>query len=43
MGYAGAMIHGSTGTVDSKRTALRRANAALFTRIEDLVEAVAAA
>lgn len=43
MGHAGALIHGNVGTVESKSTALRAAGAHVFTRIEDLVEAIAAA
>ncbi|MFV3126317.1 succinate--CoA ligase subunit alpha [Niveispirillum sp. KHB5.9] len=42
MGHAGALIHGETGTVASKTRALRAAGAHVFTRIQDLVEAVAA-
>ena len=42
MGHAGALIHGNSGTIESKTEALQRANAAIFTRIQDLVEAVAA-
>ncbi|MBJ7439512.1 MAG: succinate--CoA ligase subunit alpha [Sphingopyxis sp.] len=42
MGHAGALIHGSTGTVASKTEALREAGARVFTRIQDLVDAVAA-
>lgn len=41
MGHAGALIHGNTGTVDSKMRALRRSGAHVFTRIQDLIEAVA--
>lgn len=41
MGHAGALIHGSTGTVESKTIALRGAGAQVFTRIQDLVDAVA--
>lgn len=41
MGHAGALIHGKTGTVESKAAALRGAGAQVFTRIRDLVEAVA--
>ncbi|MBO9499076.1 MAG: succinate--CoA ligase subunit alpha [Novosphingobium sp.] len=41
MGHAGALIHGSAGTVESKLAALRGAGAQVFTRIQDLVEAVA--
>jgi succinyl-CoA synthetase alpha subunit len=43
MGHAGALIHGNVGTVESKTAALRGAGAHVFTRIQDLVEAVAAA
>lgn len=42
MGHAGALIHGNTGTVESKAGALRDAGTRVFTRIQDLVEAVAA-
>jgi succinyl-CoA synthetase alpha subunit len=42
MGHAGALIHGNTGTVESKTMALRGAGAQVFTRIQDLVDAVAA-
>ena len=41
MGHAGALIHGNSGTVESKTTALRGAGAQVFTRIQDLVDAVA--
>ena len=41
MGHAGALIHGDKGSVASKRTALERAGARVFTRIADLVDAVA--
>lgn len=43
MGHAGALIHGNVGTVQSKTAALRGAGAQVFTRIQDLIEAVAAA
>lgn len=43
MGHAGALIHGETGTVASKTTALTAAGAHVFTRIQALVEAVATA
>lgn len=42
MGHAGALIHGNAGTVESKTAALRGAGAQVFTRIRDLVDAVAA-
>jgi succinyl-CoA synthetase alpha subunit len=42
MGHAGALIHGKTGTVESKTSALRGAGAQVFTRIQDLIDAVAA-
>lgn len=42
MGHAGALIHGKTGTVESKTAALRSAGTRVFTRIQDLVDAVAA-
>ncbi|MFA6116887.1 MAG: succinate--CoA ligase subunit alpha [Sphingomonas sp.] len=41
MGHAGALIHGNVGTVESKSAALRGAGALVFTRIQDLVDAVA--
>ncbi len=41
MGHAGALIHGKTGTVESKATALRGAGAQVFSRIQDLVDAIA--
>jgi succinyl-CoA synthetase alpha subunit len=41
MGHAGALISGTMGTVESKATALHGAGARVFTRIRDLVEAVA--
>ncbi|MFV3077042.1 succinate--CoA ligase subunit alpha [Niveispirillum fermenti] len=41
MGHAGALIHGETGTVASKTRALTAAGARVFTRIGDLVDAVA--
>jgi succinyl-CoA synthetase alpha subunit len=42
MGHAGAMIQGNVGTIASKTKALTEAGAHVFTRIRDLVEAVAA-
>jgi succinyl-CoA synthetase alpha subunit len=42
MGHAGAMIQGDIGTNASKTEALTAAGAQVFTRIRDLVEAVAA-
>jgi succinyl-CoA synthetase alpha subunit len=41
MGHAGAMIQGDVGTITSKTEALTAAGAQVFTRIRDLVEAVA--
>jgi succinyl-CoA synthetase alpha subunit len=41
MGHAGALIHGSTGTFESKHAALTAAGAQVFVRIQDLVDAVA--
>jgi succinyl-CoA synthetase alpha subunit len=42
MGHAGAMIQGGIGTIASKTEALATAGAQVFTRIRDLIEAVAA-
>jgi succinyl-CoA synthetase alpha subunit len=42
MGHAGALVQGGRGTVKSKTEALRGAGAAVFTRIEDLVNGVLA-
>jgi succinyl-CoA synthetase alpha subunit len=41
MGHAGAMIQGDVGTIASKTEALAGAGAQVFTRIRDLVDAVA--
>jgi succinyl-CoA synthetase alpha subunit len=41
MGHAGALIYGDVGTVETKTAALVAAGARVFTRIQDLVEAVA--
>jgi succinyl-CoA synthetase alpha subunit len=41
MGHAGAMIQGDVGTIASKTEALAGAGAHVFTRIRDLVDAVA--
>jgi succinyl-CoA synthetase alpha subunit len=41
MGHAGAMIQGDVGTIASKTEALTAAGAHVFTRIRDLVDAVA--
>lgn len=41
MGHAGALVQGSAGTAESKASALRGAGAQVFTRIHDLIEAVA--
>ena len=41
MGHAGALIHGNSGTVTSKTAALRAAGARVFTRISELVAAIA--
>jgi succinyl-CoA synthetase alpha subunit len=41
MGHAGALIHGNVGTAASKQAALKAAGAQVFTRMQDLVEAVA--
>jgi succinyl-CoA synthetase alpha subunit len=43
MGHAGALIHGSHGTMESKRAALTRAGALVFTSMGDLVDGVAKA
>jgi succinyl-CoA synthetase alpha subunit len=40
MGHAGALILGNVGTVDSKKEALVGAGAQVFTRIQELVDAV---
>lgn len=40
MGHAGALVHGSVGTIESKQEALTRAGAQVFTRIQDLVDSV---
>jgi succinyl-CoA synthetase alpha subunit len=42
MGHAGALVFGDIGTVQAKINALTRAGARVFTRIQDLVDAVAA-
>ena len=42
MGHAGAMIQGDVGTIASKTEALAGAGAQVFTRIRDLIDAVAA-
>lgn len=43
MGHAGALILGNVGTIDSKMNALVGAGAQVFTRIQELVDAVTAA
>jgi succinyl-CoA synthetase alpha subunit len=40
MGHAGAMIHGTAGTIASKRAALERAGARVFATMGEIVEAV---
>ncbi len=42
MGHAGALIHGTRGTLASKTAALTGAGAEVFTRIDDAVNAIAA-
>ena len=41
MGHAGALVHGSHGSVASKRAALEAAGARVYRRIRDLVEDIA--
>jgi len=43
MGHAGALVHGATGTFESKRAALTAAGVRVFARIQDLVDAVVSA
>lgn len=43
MGHAGALVFAGSGTMESKRAALTDAGARVFTRIQDLVDAVATA
>lgn len=43
MGHAGALVFAGAGTMQSKRDALERAGARVFTRIEELVDAVCTA
>lgn len=43
MGHAGALVFAGRGTMESKHAALTDAGARVFTRIQDLVEAVASA
>ncbi len=40
MGHAGALIHGASGTIASKRAALERAGAQVFGGISEMVEAI---
>ena len=42
MGHAGALIHGTSGTIEAKTRALEAAGARVFTRIRDIVDAIAA-
>ena len=41
MGHAGALLHGATGTVETKTRALEEAGARVFTRMRDLVASIA--
>lgn len=43
MGHAGALVHGDFGTVETKRAALLKAHAQVFTNIENMVAAVESA
>jgi succinyl-CoA synthetase alpha subunit len=43
MGHAGALVHGSHGTMESKRAALARAGALVFVTMGELVDGVAKA
>lgn len=43
MGHAGALVFAGAGTMQSKREALEKAGARVFTRIQDLVDTVSAA
>lgn len=43
MGHAGALVHGDSGTIEAKRTALEGIGAHVFTRIRDIVDALTAA
>ena len=43
MGHAGALVHGDTGSIGTKAAALKSVNAHVFTRIRDIVDALAAA
>ena len=42
MGHAGALIHGQSGTIEAKTRALEAADARVFTRIRDIVDALTA-
>ncbi len=42
MGHAGALVHGDSGTIEAKRAALEGVGARVFTRIRDIVDALAA-
>jgi succinyl-CoA synthetase alpha subunit len=40
MGHAGALVHGASGSVASKRAALEQAGARVFASMADTVEAI---
>jgi succinyl-CoA synthetase alpha subunit len=41
MGHAGALVHGSHGSFESKRVALNAAGAQVFSSLGEMVEGVA--